>query len=118
MKYSTHLFLIFAVFAVGCTPKKDKYEAFAIDLCACFRPMVDIQKDITDLIERGNQDSLLIIIDKVQKIDEDGQACVAALEKKYVVIQGEEEEIKAVKALRRVCPDIAAMMEEVEIIDP
>jgi hypothetical protein len=43
------------------------------------------------------------------------------LEKKHGVIEGEAEENKAMDALRKVCPDIVAMMEEASAapgIDP
>ncbi len=112
MKNSIKLFVAVAVLAAGCAPKKDKYEAFADDLCKCMRPMADFQKELTALFESGNQDSVMAMMSKGQKIDEDGQACIAALEKKHGVIEGEEEEKKAMDALGKVCPDIVAMMEE------
>lgn len=98
--------------AASCAPKKDKYEAFADDLCVCMRPMADFQKQLTTLFESGNQDSVMAMMAEGQKIDADGQACIAALEKKHGVIEGEEAENKAMEALRKVCPDIVAMMEE------
>jgi hypothetical protein len=76
------------------------------------RPMADFQKELTALFESGNQDSVMQMMAKGQKIDSDGQACIAALEKKHGVIEGEAEENKAMDALRKVCPDIVAMMEE------
>jgi hypothetical protein len=112
MKKSIKLFLAVAVLAVSCAPKKDKYEAFADDLCVCMRPMADFQKELTTMFEGGNQDSVMQMMAKGQKIDADGQACIAALEKKHGVIEGEAEENKAMDALRKVCPDIVAMMEE------
>ncbi len=112
MKNSIKLFVAAAVLVAGCSPKKDKYEAFADDLCVCMRPMADFQKELTTLFESGNQDSVMQMMAKGQKIDSDGQTCIAALEKKHGVIEGEEEEKKAMDALRKVCPDIVAMMEE------
>ncbi len=98
--------------AASCAPKKDKYEAFADDLCVCMTPMADFQKEITKMFDEGKQDSVMAMMAKGQKIDEDGQACIAALEKKHGVIEGEEAENKAMDALRKVCPEIVAMMEE------
>ena len=101
-----------AVLAASCAPKKDKYEAFADDLCVCMTPMADFQKEITKMFDEGKQDSVMAMMAKGQKIDEDGQACIAALEKKHGVIEGEEAENKAMDALRKVCPEIVALMEE------
>ncbi|MCC6727247.1 MAG: hypothetical protein IT258_22270 [Saprospiraceae bacterium] len=112
MKNLIKLSLAFAVIAASCAPKKDKYEAFADDLCVCMRPMADFQKEIMTLMENGSQDSVMAMMAKGQKIDEDGQTCIAALEKKHGVIEGEAEEQKAMDALRKVCPDIVALMEE------
>jgi hypothetical protein len=112
MKNSIKLFVAAAVLVAGCAPKKDKYEAFAEDLCKCMRPMADFQKELTAVFESGSQDSVMAMVTQGQKIDEDGQACIAALEKKHGVIEGEAEENKAMDALRKVCPDIVAMMEE------
>ncbi|MBI5915385.1 MAG: hypothetical protein HY842_08410 [Bacteroidetes bacterium] len=112
MKNTTKLFVLLAVMAASCAPKKDKYEAFADDLCVCMRPMADFQNELTKLFEAGKQDEVMGMMEKGQKIDEDGQACIAALEKKHGKIEGEEEENKAMEALRKVCPDIVALMEE------
>jgi len=112
MKNSIKLFIVVAVLAASCAPKKDKYEAFADDLCACMRPMADLQKELTTMFENGQQEAAMAMMAKGQKIDEDGQACIAALEKKHGVIEGEEAENKAMEALSKVCPDIVAMMGE------
>ena len=112
MKKSIKFFVVVAVLAASCAPKKDKYEDFADDLCKCMTPMANFQKEITAMFEGGQQDSVMAMMAKGQKIDEDGQACIAALEKKHGKIEGEEAENKAMEALRKVCPDIVALMEE------
>lgn len=112
MKNSIKTFVAIAVLAVSCAPKKDKYEAFAEDLCKCMTPMADFQKEVTAMMQSGQQDSLMAMMAKGQKIDEEGQACIAALEKKHGHIQGEVEENKVMDALRKICPDLVAMMEE------
>lgn len=112
MKNSIKIFVALAVLAVSCAPKKDKYEEFAEDLCTCMTPMADFQKQLMAMFENGQQDSVMAMMAKGQKIDEDGQACIAALEKKHGKIEGEEAENKAMDALRKVCPDIVALMEE------
>lgn len=112
MKNSIKIFVAVAVFAASCSPKKDKYEEFAEDLCKCMTPMAEFQKEITAMFEGGKQDSVMAMMAKGQKIDEEGQACIAALEKKHGKIEGEEAENNAMDALRKVCPDIVALMEE------
>ena len=42
----TKLLVFVAVLAASCAPKKDKYEAFADELCVCMRPMADFQKQM------------------------------------------------------------------------
>ena len=112
MKKSIKFFVVVAVLAASCAPKKDKYEDFADDLCKCMTPMANFQKEITAMFEGGQQDSVMAMMAKGQKIDEDGQACIAALEKTHGKIEGEEAENKAMDALRKVCPEIVALMEE------
>lgn len=112
MKKSIKLFVVVAILAASCAPEKDKYEAFAEDLCKCMTPMANFQKEITAMFESGQQDSVMAMMAKGQKIDEDGQACIATLEEKHGKVEGEEAENKAMDALRKVCPDIVAMMEE------
>lgn len=112
MRNLIKIFVAVAVLAASCAPKKDKYEAFAEDLCKCMTPMAEFQKEISTMMQGGQQDSLMSMMAKGQKIDEDGQACIAALEKKHGKIEGEEAENKAMDALRKVCPDIVALMEE------
>jgi len=113
MKKTIQFLLLAAVFAVaGCGQKKDKYDAFAEDFCKCMKPMADFQNEIMGMMEAGNQEAIMSMLEKGQKIDEDGQNCMSALEVKHGVIEGEEAEAKAMEALRKACPDIIALMEE------
>ena len=112
MKKSSKFLFFAALLAASCSPKKDKYEAFAEDLCTCMRPMADFQNEISKLVSEGKQDQVMAILERGQKIDEEGQACIAALEKKHGTIEGEEAENKAMEALRKVCPDIVSLMEQ------
>ncbi len=98
--------------AAGCGQKKDKYDAFAEDFCVCMKPMADFQKEFMAMMEEGRQEDMMAMLEKSQQIDQDGQACMAELEKKHGLIEGEEAEAKAMEALRKACPDIIAMMEE------
>jgi hypothetical protein len=112
MKKTIQLLLCVAVLAAAGCSKKDKYEAFAEDFCTCMKPMADFQKEIMTMMEEGKQEEVMAMLEKGQKIDEDGQACMAKLEEKHGRIEGEEAENKAMEALRKICPDIIALMEE------
>jgi hypothetical protein len=114
MKNSVKLFVAVAMLAASCAPKKDKYEIFAEDLCKCMKPMADFQNQITDMLAAGGEDSLMTKLQEAQKIEMDGQTCIAGLEAKHGKIEGEEAEGKAMEALRKVCPDVVALMEQVE----
>ena len=76
-----------AVLAVSCAPKKEKYEAFAEDLCTCMKPMADFQNEISKMFDEGKQDQVMAMMAKGQQIDSIGQTCIAALEKKHGVIE-------------------------------
>jgi hypothetical protein len=76
--------------------------------------MADFQNEITDMLATGGEDSLMAKLQQAQKIEMDGQACIADLEAKHGKMEGEENEKLAMDALRKICPDIVAMMEQVE----
>ncbi len=111
MKKSLLLALI-AVFAFGCKNSKDKYEAFAEDFCKCLEPMAELQKKYKEMMESGDPSGMDTFIQEATKADEEGQVCMADLEKKHGRITGEQEETLAMEALRKVCPDIVALMEQ------
>ena len=113
MKKTIQLLLCVTILAAaGCSQQKDKYAAFAEDFCTCMKPMAEFQKEIMTMMSEGKQEEIMGMLERGQKIDEDGQACMAELEKKHGRIEGEEAETKAMEALRKTCPDIMALMEE------
>ena len=112
MKNMTLIVLFFAILTAGCASKKDKYQAFAEDLCTCMRPMAELQKEMMQLMSEGRQEEIMGLLEKGQKIDEDGQACITSLEAKHGRIESEEEETKMMDAMRKACPDIIQLMEE------
>lgn len=112
MKMTIQILMCVAVLALMGCEKKDKYEAFAEDFCACMKPMADFQKDIMKKMEEGKQEEIMGMLEQGQKIDADGQTCMADLEEKHGKIEGEEAEAKAMEALRKVCPDVIALMEQ------
>jgi hypothetical protein len=106
--------IVLALFAFSCgnNPPQDKYEAMAKDLCTCMRPMMELQTEMMQMLSGGDEAAMAALMEKAQKVNSEGEACVAELEKKHGTIEGEEEEAKAMEALRKTCPDIVAAMEQ------
>ena len=96
------------------------YDALAEDLCNCLRPMFELQDELMQKMTEGKEEEIMAMTERAMQVQADGEACVAELEKKHGVIEGEEKEAKATEALRKACPDIVAMMEgamEPEILE-
>ena len=111
MKTLSTFIVLAALLAASCK-QKDKYELFAEDLCICMKPMAELQKKLMTLSESGDEAAMQALFEDASKADQEGQACMLKLEEKHGRIEGPEEEEKAMNALRKVCPDIVAMMEE------
>ena len=103
MKLSIKTLFFLALIVISCKTKS-KYDLFAEDLCTCMKPMAELQKKLMALTESGDQAGMMSLFDEASKVDEEGQACIMALEKKHGVIQGPEEEAKAEEAMRKACP--------------
>ena len=88
------------------------YDEMAEGFCACMKPMYVFQKKLIKLLDAGDQGAVEALRDEAMSVQKEGEACIAALEAKYGVIEGEEQEAKATTALRKACPDIMALMEE------
>ena len=95
--------------------KKD-YNQMAIDLCNCMRPLADMNEQIKSLIQEGKTQEVADLFSKVEQIAAEGEACATSLEEKYGVVAGESEQ-KATAALKKNCPDIAAMLERNETVN-
>jgi len=94
------------------------YDAMAVEFCACMKPMFEFQEKIMKLAQEGKNDEIEALRDEALKVQTDGQTCVMAIESKYGVVEGDENEAKATAALEKVCPDIMAMMgAEVESLE-
>ena len=87
------------------------YDAMAVELCECMTPMVDFQNKLMAMLAEGKEDEIMAMQNKAMEMQKDGEACVQALEAKYGVVEGEEAENKAMKALEKACPEFVAMME-------
>lgn len=116
MKYFLPLTLFLSLFLAACGG--DKYGSMAKDLCSCMQPMANLQKEINQLVAEGRQNEISSLFEKADAIDTEGAACIEALEKKHGIIKNAEEEAKAMEAMRKACPDIVALMEGAEDMDP
>ena len=89
------------------------YDQMAKDLCGCMRPLADVNNQIKNLVAEGKTQEVTALFSEVEKIAKEGEACANSLELKYGVVEGEAE-TKASAALKKHCPDIAAMLEQGE----
>ena len=86
------------------------YDAMAKDLCACMTPMMDFQNKLMALLAEGKEDEIMAMQEDALAIQQEGEACVDALEAKYGVV-GPEQEEEATEALRKACPEFMEMVE-------
>ena len=93
------------------------YDVMAKDFCTCMRPMYEFQEKVMQLVAEGKNDEVEALRSEAEKVQSDGEICVAELEAKYGIVEGAEQEEKATKALERACPDIMAMMAEGESLE-
>lgn len=91
-------------------PADVDYDEMAEGFCKCMQPMYEFQKEVMKLMGEGKEEEVKAMKDEAMKIQSEGQACVEALEKKYGVVEGEENEAKATAALQKACPEIVALM--------
>ena len=114
MKKIFQVLMILVIFA-ACknTGEKRDHDQMAKDLCGCMRPLADVNTQIKKLVTEGKTEEVSALFAKVEAIAKDGEACANSLELKYGVVEGEEE-AKASAALKKHCPDIAAMLEQSE----
>ena len=90
--------------------KNIDYDEMAEGFCKCMTPMFDFQNKLMMLLEEGNQEAVEALRDEAMQVQKDGESCILALEAKYGVVEGVEEEEKATKALEKACPEIMALM--------
>ena len=91
------------------TAKEVDYEAMADELCNCMRPMVKLYDELLDAKEEEDQESLKILLNRMESVSADSEACATKLEEKYGDFIGEGE-VRAKAALEKACPRIAKMV--------
>jgi len=103
------------VFFSACSSAGDKqdYDQMGKDLCGCMRPLADINEEIKNLVAEGKTTEVANLFSKVEQIATEGEDCAKSLELKYGTVEGESE-TKTSAALKKHCPDIAAMLEQTE----
>lgn len=130
MKYLIQTFtLLSLIFLIGCGGSESNtsttseeapattasgeidFDGMAAELCVCMTPMMDLQEKLMELLAAGDQDAIMAMQEEALKVQQNGEACVEAMEAKYGVVEGPEAEAKATEALRKACPDFMAMMD-------
>ena len=114
MKKTFFAMILLVTFA-ACKSTGDKrdHDQMAKDLCSCMRPLADVNNQIKSLVTEGKTAEVSALFAKVEAIAKDGEACANSLELKYGVVEGESEK-KTSAAMKKHCPDIAAMLEQSE----
>lgn len=100
----------FTILVACSTPSKD-YEAIATELCACMTPMVELNARIEKAIAQKDSLDMKAILSEAEEMERKSIACTDALEDKL----GESSEAdlqKANVALKKVCPEVAEILEE------
>ena len=100
--------ILLLIFAAGCAPAFD-YDAMAIEMCACLKPMSDVSEQIE--IAAEGSDTLLFkqLLQKIEVVAAQSDSCANVLYEKYGDIAPENEE-KAQSALMKACPIIMKKM--------
>ncbi len=114
MKKTLLAIMLLVTFA-ACKSTGDKrdYDQMAKDLCRCMRPLADVNTQIKKLVTEGKTGEVSALFAKVETIAKEGETCASSLELKYGVVEGESEK-KTSAAMKKHCPDIAAMLEQSE----
>ena len=93
------------------TEQDDTYKAMAEELCACMRPMADLYKKIKELTAAGDVDGLSDLMDDLETTSEAADDCIDAINEKH----GDAEDESEFKArFRQECPQVAALIAEME----
>lgn len=90
--------------------KEMNFDEMAEGFCTCMRPMFEFQQKVFQLAEEGKEDEIEAFREQAMQVQQDGENCIAALEAKYGVVEGAENEAKATEALKKACPDIMDLM--------
>ncbi|MFK7984201.1 MAG: hypothetical protein AB8G86_29780 [Saprospiraceae bacterium] len=101
------------IFTACKNEEKRDYDQMAKDLCSCMRPLADVNNQIKNLVAEGKTQEVSALFTKVEAIAKEGEDCANSLELKYGVVEGESEK-KTSAAIKKHCPDIAAMLEQSE----
>lgn len=93
------------------TETNDTYKEMAEEFCACMRPMADLYKKIKELTAAGDVDSLSDLMDELETTSEEADDCSDAIYEKH----GEAEDDSKFEArFRQECPQVAALIAEME----
>lgn len=89
------------------------YNQVAPEFCKCMMPLVDLNKEIQNLINEGKQEKLAALFTEVEKSSEASETCVEKMETIYGTFTPEIEQ-KIRRAMKNNCPEVVAMLEEAD----
>ena len=99
-------FLLFS-----CGEKKPDYDAIAKELCDCMTPMVELNARIENALAKNDSLDMQAILLEAEELEAKSITCTEAIEAKLGET-GEDDILEANKALKKVCPDVAKILEE------
>lgn len=100
--------LLIACFA--CNSGKN-YDKMAKELCACMQPLADLNVKLQQAQSTNDQATMQQLFDEVERVANQSGDCANDLEKKYGLVDGDDEQ-KATEAMKKACPEIAAIVEQ------
>ncbi len=102
-------YLIPIIFTIASCATSFDYDAMALEMCECLKPMSDVSEQI-EKASKGS-DTLLFkqLLQKIEIVATESDSCANLLYEKYGDIAPENEE-KAQKALMKACPNVMKKM--------
>ena len=104
MKYLIPIVFLF----FSCKSSFD-YDAMAIEMCQCLKPMSEVSEQIELATQKGDTLLMRQLVQKIEVVAAQSDTCATRLFEKYGDISAENEE-KAQKALNKACPNIMSKM--------
>jgi len=90
---------------MSCQSNDPKSSEMATDVCACFKPLVDISSEVQTLIKNNQGDEAELLLPDIDIYQKEGQKCAASLVDKYgadTAIDAEQVKMN----MRKKCPKI------------
>ncbi len=91
---------------------KNDTDQIAKELCDCLRPIVEVYNDTQGLSAEDSAEDIQAAMEKMDQAAAESDACADRMDEKYGDLEEKQEAVEA--AMQRVCPDIVAVMNEIE----